>query len=181
MRLFSPSVVVALLLVLLSGWAGWQAQGYRLGERHALDLAGRDKLHANALDEIARAAEASKRAEQGKRLALEQQLQSQDTLHHGRLIHAQQEAARLRDRIATADLRLSVLLDASSAGSTCGVPASTTAGSLVHAAPRAELDPAHAQRIVAITSDGDQGLIALRACQDHIRALAGSSPFREGR
>lgn len=181
MRLFSPSVVVALLLVMLSGWAGWQAQGYRLGERHALDLAGRDKLHANALDEIARAAEASKRAEQGKRLALEQQLQSQDTLHHGRLIHAQREAARLRDRLATADLRLSVLLDASSAGGACGVPASTAAGSLVHAAPRAELDPAHAQRIVAITSDGDQGLIALRACQDHIRALAGSSPFREGR
>ncbi|WP_236207828.1 lysis system i-spanin subunit Rz [Pseudomonas tohonis] len=171
MRLLSPSVVVALLLVLLSGWAGWQAQGYRLGERHALDLAGRDKLHANALDEIARAAEASKRAEQGKRLALEQQLQSQDTLHHGRLIHAQQEAARLRDRIATADLRLSVLLDASSAGSNCGVPASTTAGSLVHAAPRAELDPAHAKRIISITDAGDEALIALQACQSYIREL----------
>lgn len=74
MRLFSPSVVVALLLMLLSGWAGWQAQGYRLGERHALELAGRDQVHANTLDEIARAAEASKRAEQGKRLALEQKL-----------------------------------------------------------------------------------------------------------
>nr|WP_236207812.1 lysis system i-spanin subunit Rz [Pseudomonas tohonis] len=103
-------------------------------------------------------------------------MQSRDTLHHGRLIHAQQEAARLRDRIATADLRLSVLLDASSAGGTCGMPASATAGSLVHAAPRAELDPAHAQRVLAIVSDGDEGLIALRACQDHIRALAGSSP-----
>lgn len=173
MRLFSPSVVVALWLVLLSGWAGWQAQGYRLGERHALELAGRDQVHANTLDEIARAAEASRRAEQGKRLALEQQLQSQDTLHHGRLIHAQQEAARLRDRIATADLRLSVLLDASSAGGACGVPASTAAGSLVHAAPRAELDPAHAQRILAIVGDGDQGLIALEACQMYVMQISG--------
>ncbi|WP_236207813.1 hypothetical protein [Pseudomonas tohonis] len=61
MSLFRLNVVAALLLVLLSGWAGWQAQGYRLGERQALELAGRDQLHAYTLDEIARAAEASKR------------------------------------------------------------------------------------------------------------------------
>lgn len=32
----------------------------------------------------------------------------------------------------------------------------------------ARLAPTHAQRIVAIAGDGDQGLIALRACQAYI-------------
>ncbi|MBH3429402.1 hypothetical protein [Pseudomonas alkylphenolica] len=39
------------------------------------------------------------------------------------------------------------------------------------ATTRAQLDPAHARRIVAITDAGDQGLIALRACQAYVRAL----------
>jgi len=42
---------------------------------------------------------------------------------------------------------------------------------VVHAARRAQLDPAHAQRIIAITGDGDQGLIALRACQTYVRGV----------
>ncbi|EQM72064.1 lysis system i-spanin subunit Rz [Pseudomonas tohonis] len=172
MRLFTLNAFAVLLLVLFSGWAGWKAQSYRLGEQYARELAGRDKAHANTLDEVARAAAASQRAELGRRQALEQQLQRQDALHHGRLTHAQQEATRLRDRIATADLRLSVLLDSGVAGSSCGMPASTSAGGLVHAAPRAGLDPAHAQRIVAITDDGDEGLMALAACQQYVQAVS---------
>jgi hypothetical protein len=43
---------------------------------------------------------------------------------------------------------------------------------VVHGAARAQLDPAHAQRILAITGDGDQGLIALRACQKYARIVA---------
>ncbi|MGY2365602.1 lysis protein, partial [Pseudomonas azotoformans] len=42
---------------------------------------------------------------------------------------------------------------------------------VVHAARRAQLDPAHAQRIIAITDAGDQGLIALRACQAYVRSV----------
>ena len=42
----------------------------------------------------------------------------------------------------------------------------------IMAAARARLDPAHAQRIIAITDAGDRGLIALQACQAYIRALA---------
>lgn len=45
-------------------------------------------------------------------------------------------------------------------------------GGVVHAAPRARLDPAHAQRIIGITDDGDNALIALRACQAYVRAVA---------
>jgi hypothetical protein len=48
-------------------------------------------------------------------------------------------------------------------------------GAVVHAAHRAQLDPAHAQRIIGITSAGDQGLIALRACQAYVRTIAPDS------
>jgi len=52
------------------------------------------------------------------------------------------------------------------------MPAATGASGVDHGAVRARLDPAHARRIIAITDDGDRGLIALRACQAYIRALA---------
>ncbi|AZF62223.1 hypothetical protein C4J83_1218 [Pseudomonas sp. LBUM920] len=42
---------------------------------------------------------------------------------------------------------------------------------MVHATAPAGLDPAHAQRIIAITDDGDNALIALRACQAYVRAV----------
>ncbi|MGY2173416.1 lysis protein, partial [Pseudomonas gingeri] len=37
---------------------------------------------------------------------------------------------------------------------------------------RARLDPAHAQRIIAITDDGDRALIALKACQAYAGAVS---------
>jgi hypothetical protein len=43
---------------------------------------------------------------------------------------------------------------------------------VVHGAARAELEPAHAQRIITITNAGDQGLIALRACQAYVREVS---------
>ena len=41
-----------------------------------------------------------------------------------------------------------------------------------HGAARAHLDPAHAQRIIGITNDGDQGLIALAACQAYAKTVS---------
>nr|WP_319528735.1 lysis protein [Pseudomonas laurentiana] len=74
----------------------------------------------------------------------------------------------LEDRLATADLRLSVLLGASVTGGSSGVREASGSSSMVHGGTRAELDPAHAQRIVAITGDGDDGLIALQVCQAYM-------------
>ena len=52
--------------------------------------------------------------------------------------------SRLRDRLATADLRLLILLDTTDSASGCSVP-DGTAASVVHGGLRAQLAPAHAQ------------------------------------
>jgi hypothetical protein len=78
---------------------------------------------------------------------------------------------RLRDRLATADVRLSVLLDASDTASIAAVPTASGPGGVDHGGVRARLDPTHAQRIIAITDAGDRGLIALQACQAYVRAI----------
>ncbi|MNR21202.1 Bacteriophage lysis protein [compost metagenome] len=116
---------------------------------------------------------AAQKAVQDQRLALEQRLSASDQSHHETLTNAQKDQARLRDRLATADLRLSVLLDATDSAGGCSVPATTGAGGVVHGRARARLDPAHAQRIVAITNAGGQGLIALKACQSYVKEVSG--------
>ncbi|WP_455826635.1 lysis system i-spanin subunit Rz [Pseudomonas graminis] len=160
--------LAAILLALAIGFGGaWQVQGWRMGEQ----LAEQAGLHKDDLAAISNAASTQTRAEQDKRLALEQKLSGQDQQHTKELSDAQRNQARLRDQLATADVRLSVLL-AEDPASGCNVPAAPGAAGVVHATRRAQLDPAHAQRIIAITDAGDQGLIALRACQAYVRALA---------
>jgi hypothetical protein len=146
------------LLLLLSAALAWQVQGWRCG-RQLVQLA---QVQADA--EAARLL-----AERGQRQALEQRLEDSETRHFKELADAQQFQARLRDRLATADLRLSVLVERSTVCN--AVPAAASAGSVDHATVRAGLEPAHARRIIAITDEGDRGLIALRACQDYVRAL----------
>ncbi|WP_372438291.1 lysis protein [Pseudomonas chlororaphis subsp. aureofaciens] len=161
------ALVLAGLLIAAGAGAAWQVQDWRFGRQ----LAEQARLHDEALNQLNLAAAARQRDEQDKRVALEQQLQASDQTHHRALTDAQRDQSRLRDRLATADLRLSVLVDAADTASGCTVPATAATGGLVHGAPRARLDPAHAQRIVGITDDGDQGLIALQACQAYVRAL----------
>ena len=84
----------------------------------------------------------------------------------------QTKQARLRDRLATADLRLSVQLDAIGSNGSGGVQATTGAGGVGYGTARAQLAPEHAQRIIGITGD-DQGLIALQACQAFAKEVSG--------
>ncbi|MEX5539916.1 lysis protein, partial [Pseudomonas poae] len=88
------------------------------------------------------------------------------------LTDEQTKQARLRDRLATADLRLSVVLAAIETTGSCSMSATTATGRVVHGTTRAQLDPAHAQRIIGITDTGDQGLIALRACQAYAKEVS---------
>ena len=157
------------LLLTLGGAAlAWQFQDWRYGRQ----LAEQARLNADTLNQLNVAAASAQQVEQDKRLALEQRLAASEQTHYRALSDAQRDQDRLRDRLATADLRLSVLIDAGDAAQGCGVPATAGPGGVDHAAVRARLDPAHARRIVAITGEGDRGLIALQACQAYIRALA---------
>ena len=161
-------VIGFLVLAAVAAALAWQFQDWRYGRQ----LAEQARLHADTLNQLTSAAATAQQAEQDKRLALEQRLAASEQTHYRALSDAQRDQDRLRDRLATADLRLSVLIDAGDAAQGCGVPATTGTGGVDHAAVRARLDPAHAQRIIAITDTGDRGLIALQACQAYVRALA---------
>ncbi|KRP76663.1 lysis system i-spanin subunit Rz [Pseudomonas lactis] len=165
--------LAVLILLLMAGAAGvtWQVQDWRMGKQLSEQLSAQSAAHQGQLDAITNEAWRQQKAEQDRRLSIEQQLATQDQQHSKELSDAQRNQARLRDQLATADVRLSVLLAEDSASS-CNLPATPGAGGVVHAARRAQLDPAHAQRIVAITDDGDNAIIALRACQAYVRAIA---------
>lgn len=181
-RVLATVALAAVLLTAAAG-VGWLVQGWRMGVQLAeqgreLDrqIADRDQLHADTLAEISRAASAQVQREQEKRLQLEQDLAASSTEQQGKLTDAEKNAARLRDRLATANLRLSVLL-ASPATSGAGgnrVPAATGTGCLVDGAGRADIDPGAAQRIVSIADRGDRAIIALTACQAYVRKVSGS-------
>ncbi|MEB0195362.1 lysis system i-spanin subunit Rz [Pseudomonas sp. CCI1.1] len=163
--------VLILLLMATAAGVTWEVQGWRLGKQLSEQLSAQSAAHQVQLDAITSEAWRQQKAEQDKRLSIEQQLATQDQQHTKELSDAQRNQARLREQLATADVRLSVLL-AEDPASSCNVPTTPGAVGVVHAARRAQLDPAHAQRIVAITDDGDNAIIALRACQAYVRAIA---------
>ncbi|VVN51013.1 hypothetical protein PS685_00500 [Pseudomonas fluorescens] len=162
--------VLLIILAMMAGsaWASWEWQANAYGQQ----LAAKEAAHQTERTDLANANSAQILAEQGKRLALEQWLAASDQSHYRALTDEKTKQARLRDRLATADLRLSVQLDAAATG--CNAVQATAAGSVVYGAHRARLDPAHAQRIIGITGDGDQGLIALQACQAYAKEVSGT-------
>jgi hypothetical protein len=163
----TQKLAVLLIAMIIAFGAAWQVQAWR----YAGQFASQAALQADDLNNLTQAALRQQQTEQDKRLATEQQLAISDQQHIRELSDAHRNQAALRDRLATADVRLSVLLDATDATSGCKVPAASGTVGVVHAARRAQLDPAHAQRIIGITDAGDNGLIALRACQGYIRAI----------
>lgn len=176
---------IALLAAALGLYVGgrgawvWQASEYgrQLADQSAdyiRQMADKDRAYGREREEAAAAALDQLAEQKAQRQALEARLQEQGKTHWQEMNDAQKTQARLRDRLATADLRLSVLVDAgpfAAPGCDGGVRETAGTGSLVHGAVRAQLDRAHAQRIVAITDDGDRGLIALQACQAYVREV----------
>ena len=162
-------LLVIFALMVGSAWTAWEWQANAYGQQ----LAAKEAAYQTERTDLANANSAQILAEQGKRLALEQWLAASDQSHYRALTDEKTKQTRLRDRLATADLRLSVQLDAAATGCDA-VHATTGAGGVVHGAHRAQLDPAHAQRIIGITGDGDQGLIALQACQAYAKEVSGT-------
>ena len=162
-------LMIILALMVGSAWVAWEWQANAYGQQ----LAAKEAAHQTERMNLANANSAQILAEQGKRLALEQWLAASDQAHYRALTDEKTKQTHLRDRLATADLRLSVQLDAAATGCDSVQP-TTSAGGVVHGSHRAQLDPAHAQRIIGITGDGDQGLITLQACQAYIRETSGT-------
>lgn len=139
------AALVGCLLVIYGGWSHIQGQ--------AKDLA----IAKDRNSTLERAA-ASRRNTQ--RL-----LAQLDTEHTKALTDAQTTNNQLLAAVATGALRLSVK-------ATCPVVrTATTATSLDDAEARAELDPAAAERIVAIPADGDEAIVALTGLQDYINTV----------
>ncbi|QLB58023.1 lysis protein [Pseudomonas plecoglossicida] len=157
----------------------WQTNAYgkQLAEQaddYEKQLADKDRAYGREREEAAASALNQLAAQQDARRALEARLQDQTKTHWKEMNDAQQAQARLRDRLATADLRLSVLVDAGAllgTGCDSGMRKASDTGGVVYGTVRAQLDRAHAQRIVAITDDGNRGLIALQACQAYVREV----------
>ncbi len=162
------ALLLTLGLMAGSAWAAWTWQANAYGQQ----LAKQEIAHQTTLTNLANANSALILTEQNKRFVLEQWLAASDKAHYRVLTDAKTNQARLRDRLATADLRLSVLLDTTAANGSDGMQTATATGRVVHGATRAQLDRAHAQRIIGITGDGDQGLIALQACQTYVRQVS---------
>ena len=161
--------VLLIILALMAGsaWAAWAWQT----NAYSLQLTAKEAAYQTERTNLANANSAQILMEQGKRFALEQWLAASDQAHYRALNDEKTKQARLRDRLATADLRLSVQLDATAATGCDGVQAPTCTGGVVHGSCRTRLDPAHAQRIIGITDEGDQGLIALKACQAYVQQI----------
>ena len=105
------SLLLTLGLMAGSAWATWEWQANAHGRR----LAIKETAHLTERTNLGNANSEQIMAEQGKRLALEQWLAASDQSHYRALTDEKTKQARLRDRLATADLRLSVLLDATGA------------------------------------------------------------------
>ncbi|WP_339406604.1 lysis system i-spanin subunit Rz [Pseudomonas helleri] len=161
--------VLLLMLCLMAGsaWAAWAWQA----NAYSQQLAKQETAHQTTLTNLANSNSALILAEQNKRFALEQWLAASDKAHYRVLTDAKTNQARMRDRLATADLRLSVLLDATATNGSYGMQTTACTGGVVHGTARAQLDRAHAQRIIRITSQADQGLIALQACQAYVNRV----------
>ena len=161
------ALAIILALVIGSAWVTWKWQA----NAYDKELATQKAAHQTVLTLLANANSALILEEQGKRFALEQWQAASDQSNYRALSDEKSNQTRLRDRLATAVLRLSVLLDSTAATDCDRMQATTGPGGVVHGTHRAQLDRAHAQRIIGITGDGDQGLIALQACQAYAREI----------
>ena len=139
------AALAACLVLIYGGWSHIQGQ--------AKDMA----VAKDRITTLERAAESRKNT---------QRLLAQlDTEHTKALTDAQTKINQLRAAVATGARRLSVK-------ATCpAVRTAATATSLDDAEARAELDPAAAERIVAIPADGDEAIVALTGLQEYINTV----------
>ena len=152
-----------LALMALSAAGAWQWQGNAYGKR----LADQATAHETNLRQVAEANAAVILKQQAERQDLEGRLAANDQQRYGELRHAQQEIERLSAAVADGSRRLSVRASCPAVG----VPGTASAGRLDDGAQRADIHPADAGRIVAITGDADACAVKLTALQEWAREV----------
>ena len=123
-------LVVILTLMAASAWAAWTWQANAYGQR----LAQQETEHQTVLTDLVNANSALIIEEQGKRLDLEQWLAASDQVHYRALSDDKTKHARLRDRLATADLRPSAILDVTDSARCSAMPATSGPSGMVYGA-----------------------------------------------
>ena len=145
MSKYLAAALAACLLLIYGGWQKIQGQ--------ARDI-------DTARGQVATLEAAAESRRNTQRLLLEL-----DTKHTTELTNAQADITKLRADVADGKRRLSVKARCPA------VRATGTATSVDDAEARAELDPAAAGRIIGITGDGDEGLIALAGLQEYVATV----------
>lgn len=160
-KLIAAGVVLALAF-----GVGWTVNGWRLAAitsdlkaEHAAYLEAISREHAQKLVVLA-----------GEQKATQQRLSALDQQRYGELRHAQQEIERLSAAVADGSRRLSVRAACPAAGA--DLPGRTVASGLDDGAQRADIHPADAGRIVAITGDADACAVKLTALQEWAREVS---------
>ena len=148
------AALAACLVLIYGGWSHIQGQ--------AKDMV----IATDRINTLERAAESRRNT---------QRLLAQlDTQHTQDLIDAQAVNKQLRADVASGARRLSV------AARCPVVRAATSAAGLGYAEARAELDPATAGRILAISSDGDEAIRALSGLQDYVTRICLGGAIKQG-
>ncbi|MBH3440554.1 lysis system i-spanin subunit Rz [Pseudomonas luteola] len=155
--------MIALVLGLMTGsgmiaWK-WQEKSYQV------QLAEKDRVYQSTLMDIAKSSAVQFKKEAERRAALESQLAQVDQQQYGKLTDVKKQNQSLRDRLATAELRLSVLIDNSASGSRAGMSTGSTSTGLDDGAHRAYLQPKVAADLARLADDADQCAIKLRGLQ----------------
>lgn len=147
---------VALLLAaaggaVVSGWR-WEAK-----------LATANKVHADTLAEIDRTTARKLQAQQEQQADMQRRLDLTEQQHYQELIHAQENADRLRADLAADRQRL--LVKVRGPASCSGVPAASGTAGVDDGAVIAELHPATASDLATLAGDADRCAVKLKGLQ----------------
>ena len=126
------AAVLAVLFIAGAGaWGAWSVQDWRYGNA----MAQQETKAATKAKDIAEATASQLKREQDQRLALEGRIKTDEATHYKVLTDEKKARQLVLDRLATADLRLSVLLDAADPTGGCSVSRYRRRGSWRSARP----------------------------------------------
>lgn len=161
-KLLLYSATIASLLAAGAGGT-WYVQEYRWQAKYSQA----ETLHSNTLAELARAGARQLQAEQAKRIQLEQERELIDQHHFKEYTDVTATNAQLVVDLAAARQRLSVRVNHPARSDS--LPTTSSAAGVDDEELRADIHPADAARIAAITGEADECAVTLGALQEWVR------------